>query len=100
MRADEIRELSEADLQARIAELEEERFRLKFRAATETLGDPLRLRSIRKDIARMKTVLRERTQPPAAGAPATRTATQAGAATGTKGATTGRARAKRAGTRR
>ena len=45
---------------ARVAELEEERFRLTFRAATETLEDPLRLRVIRRDIARLKTVLRER----------------------------------------
>ena len=35
MRAEEIREMSEADINARIAELEEERFRLKFRSATE-----------------------------------------------------------------
>ena len=41
-------------------ELEEERFRLKFRSATEPLEDPLRLRVIRKDIARLKTILRER----------------------------------------
>ena len=60
MRAEEIRELSEADIQGRIAELEEERFRLKFRSATETLEDPLRLRSIRKDIARLHTVLGEK----------------------------------------
>jgi large subunit ribosomal protein L29 len=60
MKANDIRELSVADLAARIAELEEERFRLRFRGATETLEDPLRLRSIRKDIARLKTVLRER----------------------------------------
>ena len=60
MKANDIRELSVADLAARIAELEEERFRLRFRGATEQLEDPLRLRSIRKDIARLKTVLRER----------------------------------------
>ena len=61
MRADEIRELTDADLRARIAELEEERFRLRFRGATQPLEDPLRLRSLRKDIARLNTVLRERT---------------------------------------
>jgi large subunit ribosomal protein L29 len=44
---------------ARIRELEEEQFRLKFRSATEPLEDPLRLRVIRRDIARLKTVLRE-----------------------------------------
>ena len=60
MRAEEIRDLSEADIQARIAELEEERFRLRFRGATEQLEDPLRLRSIRRDIARLHTVLREK----------------------------------------
>ena len=59
MRAEEIRELSAKDIEARIAELEEERFRLRFRGATETLEDPLRIRSIRRDIARLKTVLKQ-----------------------------------------
>ncbi len=62
MQADEMREMTPADLRARIAELEEERFRLRFRSATEPLESPLRLRSIRRDIARLKTVLREREQ--------------------------------------
>ena len=60
MRAEEIRELSDADIRARVGEMEEERFRLKFRSATETLEDPLRLRTIRRDIARLKTIQRER----------------------------------------
>lgn len=60
MQAEEIREMGDADIRARIAELEEERFRLRFRAATEPLEDPLRLRAVRKDIARFQTVLRER----------------------------------------
>ena len=60
MRAEEIRELSVDEIRARVAELEEERFRLRFRSATETLENPLRLRTIRKDIARLKTVLTER----------------------------------------
>jgi large subunit ribosomal protein L29 len=60
MRANDIRELSVEEIQSRIGELEEERFRLNFRAATEPLEDPLRLRWIRKDIARLKTILRER----------------------------------------
>jgi large subunit ribosomal protein L29 len=60
MRAEEIREMADADIRARIGELEEERFRLRFRAGTETLEDPLRLRTIRRDIARLHTVLRER----------------------------------------
>ena len=60
MRPEEIREMSDGEIRSRIAELEEERFRLRFRSATETLEDPLRFRVIRKDIARMKTILRER----------------------------------------
>jgi large subunit ribosomal protein L29 len=64
MRAEEVREMTSEDIRARVAELEEERFRLRFRSATEPLENPLRLRTIRKDIARLKTVLgeRERTQ--------------------------------------
>ena len=61
LRSSDIREMSAADVTAKIAELEEERFRLNFRSATEPLEDPLRLRWIRKDIARLKTILRERT---------------------------------------
>ncbi len=61
MRADEIREMANDDIAARIRELEEEQFRLKFRSATEPLEDPLRLRVIRRNLARLKTVLREQT---------------------------------------
>ena len=60
LNSSDIRELKEEETRAKIAELEEERFRLKFRAGTETLEDPLRLRVIRKDIARLNTVLREK----------------------------------------
>ena len=60
MQADEIRELSVDEIRSRITSLEEERFRLRFRSATEPLENPLRLRTIRKDIARLKTVLGER----------------------------------------
>jgi large subunit ribosomal protein L29 len=59
MKPGQIRELSVDEMSARIKELEEERFRLKFRSATETLDDPLRLRVIRRDIARLKTVMLE-----------------------------------------
>ena len=60
MESKDIRELTEAEILARVADLEEERFRLQFRAGTETLEDPLRLRVIRRDVARLKTVLREK----------------------------------------
>jgi large subunit ribosomal protein L29 len=60
MRAEEIREMSTDDLSARVRDLQEERFRLKFRSASEPLEDPLRLRVIRRDIARLQTVIAER----------------------------------------
>jgi large subunit ribosomal protein L29 len=56
----QIKEWNDEEIRARIAELEEERFRLRFRAATQPLEDPLRLRVLRKDIARLNTILRER----------------------------------------
>jgi large subunit ribosomal protein L29 len=60
LKAEELRAWSEAELRARITELEEERFRLQFRSATATLEEPLRLRTIRKDVARLQTVLTEK----------------------------------------
>lgn len=59
MKPTQIRELSLDEITARIAELERERFNLRFRGATQPLEDPLRLRVIRRDIARLKTVYRE-----------------------------------------
>ena len=60
MRAEDIRELTDDEIETRIAELAEERFRLRIRGATQTLEDPLRLRALRKDVARLKTILRQR----------------------------------------
>ena len=60
MKAEEFRGLADNELKTRINELEEERFRLRFRAGTEALEEPLRLRSIRRDIARLHTIARER----------------------------------------
>jgi large subunit ribosomal protein L29 len=60
MNGAEVRELTTEEIEARMAELQEERFRLRFRSATQQLENPILLRSIRRDIARLKTVLRER----------------------------------------
>lgn len=60
MKADEIREYTDDEIQERIAELKEEVFRLRFRTATMELENPKLLRQIRRDIARLKTILRER----------------------------------------
>ena len=59
MKAKDIRELGADEIRSRIAELERERFNLRFRGATEPLSNPLRLRTIRRDIARLQTVLRQ-----------------------------------------
>ena len=56
----DLRELSAEQLEARLGELAEERFRLRFRSATEAIENPIRFRTIRRDIARIQTILRER----------------------------------------
>lgn len=60
MKAEEIREWEDTEIVARLAELREELFRLKFRTATMRLENPRLIRSVRRDIARLKTILRER----------------------------------------
>lgn len=60
MKAKDIRDLGVDEIASRIAELERERFNLRFRGATEPLSNPLRLRTIRRDIARLQTVLAEK----------------------------------------
>ena len=62
MKAEEIRKLTASEIEARVAELERERFNLRVRSATEPLSNPLRLRTIRRDIARLQTVLRQLTE--------------------------------------
>ena len=60
MKTGEIRDMTVDDIGARISQLQEELFRLRFRSATQELENPMLLRTLRKDIARLKTVLRER----------------------------------------
>ena len=62
MNGTEIRELTDQEIAERIEQLEEERFRLRFRSATQQLENPMLLRHIRRDIARLKTVQHERAQ--------------------------------------
>ncbi len=60
MKPNEIRELSVDDLKTKIEELTKERFNLRFRSATESIENPMRFRAIRRDIARLNTILREK----------------------------------------
>ena len=55
-----LRELKTDELQQKLVVLTEEKFRLEFRRATESLTNPLQLRTIRRDIARIQTILKER----------------------------------------
>jgi len=59
MKATEFREMTAAELTARITELKGELFNLRFQNATNQLENPLRITQVRKDIARAMTVLRE-----------------------------------------
>ena len=60
MKTTELREQSDDELAAKLSELVEERFRLRFRSATESIENPMRFRALRRDIARIRTVLWER----------------------------------------
>jgi large subunit ribosomal protein L29 len=58
--ADELRELPDDELTARIDSAKEELFNLRFQLATGQLDNPARIREVRHDVARIHTVLRER----------------------------------------
>jgi large subunit ribosomal protein L29 len=60
MKANELREMSVEDLRTKLDELVAERFNLRFRSATESIENPMRFRALRRDIARIKTVLQQR----------------------------------------
>ena len=60
MKAEEIREWDNVETLARLGELKEEQFRLRFRTGTMELENPKVLQHIRRDIARLHTILRER----------------------------------------
>jgi large subunit ribosomal protein L29 len=60
LKAHELDELNDVDLEARLREAKEELFNLRFQAATGQLESHGRLRTVKKDIARIYTVVRER----------------------------------------
>jgi large subunit ribosomal protein L29 len=60
VKPNELREMSVDDLRSRLEELTEEKFRLRFRSATESIENPMRFRAIRREIARINTILNER----------------------------------------
>ena len=60
MKVDELRELTDDELQERIDEFKEELFNLRFQNATAQLDNPMRIKEVKRIIARIKTILRER----------------------------------------
>jgi large subunit ribosomal protein L29 len=60
MKSVELRELPDDELLARLEELKEELFNLRFQGATGQLDNPMRVKQVRHDVARVLTVLRER----------------------------------------
>ena len=62
MQASQARDLSEVELTNKLRELEEELFGLQLRRATSQLENPMKMRQVRRDIARIKTVQRERSK--------------------------------------
>jgi len=60
MKASEIRELSQEELEKKIKELKEQLFNLRFQYAIHQLDNPMQMKAVRKDIARILTILRQR----------------------------------------
>ncbi len=59
MKISEIKTLSENDLNAKLKDLKSELFNLRFQLAINQLENPMRIRAVKKDIARVQTVIRE-----------------------------------------
>lgn len=60
MKADKLRDMTNDELNRKLSDLKEELFNLRFQLATGQLDNPMRVGAVRKDIARVKTILRER----------------------------------------
>lgn len=60
MKANEIRQMTDGELNSKLSDLKNELFNLRFQLATGQLDNPMRIKAVRKDIARVKTIMRER----------------------------------------
>ena len=60
MKINEIRDLSAEEIVIKIQDLKEELFNLRFQNATNQLDNPMRIPAVKRDIAKLKTVLREK----------------------------------------
>ncbi len=59
MTAKELRELTESELELKLKDLKEELFNLRFQLAINQLENPMRITAVKRDIARVSTVMRE-----------------------------------------
>ncbi|KAB3535480.1 50S ribosomal protein L29 [Alkaliphilus pronyensis] len=60
MKANSLRDMTDVELNQKMLDLKSELFNLRFQLATGQLENPLRIRTVRKNIARIKTIIRER----------------------------------------
>ena len=60
MKATEIRKMSVSDLEAKLADLKKDLFFLRMQHATNQLDNPIKISAVKKDIARIKTIIREK----------------------------------------
>ena len=60
MKANEYRKMTSSDLEKELVELKSELFKLRFQLATNGLDNPMKIKNTKKDIAKIKTILRER----------------------------------------
>lgn len=59
MKANEVRKLSSAELETKLGDLKKDLFQLRLQHATNQLDNPIRIAQVKKDIARVKTLIRE-----------------------------------------
>ena len=62
MKANEIRNMSVAELEAKLVEMKKDLFTLRMQHATNHLDNPVKISAVRRDIARVKTVIREKAE--------------------------------------
>ena len=60
MKANEVRKMSANELETKLVELKKDLFNLRLQHATNQLDNPMRLNAVKKDIARIKTIIREK----------------------------------------
>lgn len=60
MKATEVRKLSPSELEGKLSDLKKDLFQLRMQHATNQLDNPIRIAEVKKDIARVKTIIRER----------------------------------------